>query len=477
MFIKQQIKKKNVSGWTWLLGSSVGNQHTRLSTSQSSDLFYPGSRADFATWPDDKGQLWGLGGYGYDDNPTNEPKVLSDLWKFNLKLAQWHLIDGANDHKGKSHKYRPKPRSGATLCGVTDTMLVLFGGKDKNGQALYDTWIFDIAHHTWLPVYVKDAHKKKNRVHPPPRYDCAHWCTKDHMILFGGRDGQGRDLDDMWIFSHLELKWKKQKQYVQMNHLLSKEHSLPFPAARSSATTWMINNQTFYMFGGITSTNTTVNGEWLDDLWQFTFNDSTWTSVHSVNLAIPVARKQAAAWLSDNQKKLLLFGGCTESNGTVSVLDDLWMFDLEQKLWAKTKDNALYTLNSKHLQADIINQARWPSARCRASFWDHNGQHYLLAGWGKDHRDKISYLNDFFILFENRKAVTELLKFTASVKFTVRLSGSQIFLICLSIFGGVVLVFGAAFFFKKMVDYPRHHPTRSYNVKYSPLKDEASFDM
>lgn len=86
--------------WTWVAGSNavatVGGIYGTLETPASNN--YPGARAGAMTWADSAGNLWMLGGFGYDSSTTQY--YLNDLWLYNPTAGQWTWAGGGSTNSG-----------------------------------------------------------------------------------------------------------------------------------------------------------------------------------------------------------------------------------------------------------------------------------------------------------------------------------------------------------------------------------------
>jgi N-acetylneuraminic acid mutarotase len=87
--------------WTWMAGSNTipGSSYSGqsgvygiLGTTNSADV--PGGRFSPASWIDASGNLWLLGGQGFDWTGTSG--LLNDLWKFTQKTGEWTWMGGSN---------------------------------------------------------------------------------------------------------------------------------------------------------------------------------------------------------------------------------------------------------------------------------------------------------------------------------------------------------------------------------------------
>ena len=131
------------------------------------------------------------------------------------------------------------------------------------------------------------------------------------------------------------------------------------PSVRSGAVSWTDNAGNAYVFGG-------YNGNYLNDLWKFTTNNTTWTT------NAPSVRFGAVAW-TDNAGNTYVFGGY---NGGTPYLNDLWRFNGTSWSQVTNTDRGLGT----------------PSLRSGAVAWtDNAGNAYVFGGYNGS-----SYFNDLW---------------------------------------------------------------------------------
>lgn len=108
--------------WHFVAGPTETGQGSRLNgiaTSYPSNV--PGCRRGAASWVDIEGNLWLFGGAGKDTQPDSShqtSKLLSDLWRFHVRLQQWAFMGGsqigdlAGLYKAKhEHKHTSFPGS------------------------------------------------------------------------------------------------------------------------------------------------------------------------------------------------------------------------------------------------------------------------------------------------------------------------------------------------------------------------------
>lgn len=83
-------------------------------------------------------------------------------------------------------------------------MLVIFGGFLK-GERSADTLLYDIDRQTWSIL------KPGNNMNSQPCARSGHSVIeyKDQMYIFGGRNQDGTALNDIWIFNMEKPYWRE----------------------------------------------------------------------------------------------------------------------------------------------------------------------------------------------------------------------------------------------------------------------------
>ncbi len=83
------------------------------------------------------------------------------------------------------------------------TSLVIFGGLDQYDDARNDVWAFDLTLMLWRPVYTFDP-AEESQTAPHRRHTQAmlhRWLNgRETLVVYGGVDGFGGVLDDLWVF-------------------------------------------------------------------------------------------------------------------------------------------------------------------------------------------------------------------------------------------------------------------------------------
>lgn len=100
--------------------------------------------------------------------------ALGDTWRYDNQA--WTLLSPAAS---------PSPRSHFAMASVHPSC-ALFGGRDANGAALGDTWIWSVALHDWVPGSAGPAAREGAALAGGPS-----------ALLFGGRAG-AQTFGDTW---------------------------------------------------------------------------------------------------------------------------------------------------------------------------------------------------------------------------------------------------------------------------------------
>lgn len=192
--------------------------------------------------------------------------------------------------------WEPGPTSGpparsSHAMATLGKQIVLFGGADANNVSLSDTWLFD--GHAW---------KQSSAKGPPARFWHVMTSVGSSVVLFGGTGASG-DLGDTWLFDG--SSW---------SHVLPAKS----PSARSVPAMASIKS-TAYLFGGYAGLNAAFQE--FGDTWRF--DGVGWTEV--TGGAAPSAR--AAGAMAAQNGGIVLFGGSTGEDDSVSYLQDTWRFD------------------------------------------------------------------------------------------------------------------------------------------------------
>jgi len=337
--------------WTWVGGTqNTANGpgqpgvYGTLGTPAPGNI--PGGRDSAATWTDNDGKLWLLGGAGLDANAVGG--ILNDLWELDPDTLQWTWMGGSSTV--------PSSCAGsATLpCGYPG----IFGTQG-------------------IP-------SAKNL--PGGRNAASYWTDSNgDFWLFGGAgfdaNGSFGELNDLWEFSPTskEWTWKSGSNSISSNGgqsgvygKLGIPSTANSPGGRDNATTWIDKSGNLWLFGG-EGFDAQGNPGHMNDLWEFSPSAGNWTwiagsstmpSLCAANSVFglcgwpadygmfgipapninPGSRVSAVGW-TDSEGNLLLFGGTGSvfwESRDFSPIDqyDLWKFNPTTTQWAWISGNS-----------------------------------------------------------------------------------------------------------------------------------------
>lgn len=258
----------------------------------------------------------------------------------------------------------PPYRENACLW-ETDTKLYLMGGFGVNGNNyLYnDFWSFDKTTKNWtwingsennvtpLSFYSNIGEVNPNN-YPKSRRNAQTWADAEgNLWLFSGINDQGYFLNDFWKFDVNQNVWILMGGNQNNCTNNSIYFSDTYPPFVSGAATWSKGNDLYFYGGnGIGNAGTFLYTGILSDIWNYSVLNNTWIKVlgnrkidSNGNYGIkeygfisnmPGSRKFYVNW-SDNYGNLWMYGGYGKgtTGNTISLLFDLWKYDLSLNLW------------------------------------------------------------------------------------------------------------------------------------------------
>ena len=307
---------------------------------------YPNTRNGSSTWisPDNK-YLYLFGG-------SENDCVYDDFLKYDIKKNKWEIIENKDN--------KPQERFGAIHFTYNNKFYLIsgFGKKDT----LQDFWTFDLTNNKWtnhqennsklifgsyssywlvenklyyfgglcidkknsinlndkLIIYNLDNHDLKILDSPciNPRFNANFWSYKinniNYLYLLHGmsldKDGNFKQLQDMWKFNCQELLWEKINTIP--NNYKPKNACLKFQLDKK-----------IYLFGGINSDNQLYN-----QLWRFKPKDNSFKLIKNIK-NIPSPRADSAIWKKENE--IYIFGGL----GQKYHLNDFWKLNIIKRIF------------------------------------------------------------------------------------------------------------------------------------------------
>lgn len=231
--------------WTWFGGSpnfglygGVPGVYGTLGTPAPTN--FPGTRWQSATWVDSSGNLWLLGGQGYDSTGANEG-ILNDIWEFNPGTGEWAWMGGSS-----AFNCATMPQQYCHEPGVYGTL-----GQPSGANV------------------------------PGSRYQASGWKDNDgNFWLFGGSGFDSVSdwsyLNDLWVFnpSTNQWTWTSGSSNVSTGSIrgvygnMGVSSATNVPGLRSSSASWTDKNGNLWLWGGTGLDSAGVYG-YENDLWRY----------------------------------------------------------------------------------------------------------------------------------------------------------------------------------------------------------------
>jgi N-acetylneuraminic acid mutarotase len=378
--------------WAWMGGSSTvptdewgdglaqPGIYGTMGTPAAGNL--PGGRSQANTWIDSTGNLWLLGGYGYDAAGTLEN--LNDLWVFTPSTGQWTWMSGSSTV--------PCSNSGCSVQGVYGTSGVPAAGNVPGSLGGAVTWTD----------------------------------SNNNLWLFSGSDLA----NDLWEFSPSSEQWTwfgGGGDQTGVYGTLGTPAPTNLPGGRMTAASWTDHSGNVWLFGGWGMASTAAeelsyySTENLNDLWEFNPSTSQWAWMGGTsNLRqpgvysqldiyaatnVPGARSQAASWKDGNGQFWMFGGDGFDSTGLEGSLNDLWQLNPSTLQWAWMGGSSTVPsyYGSGTGQPGVYGTIGIPSAgnvpggRFAAASWtDRSGNLWLFGGQGYDSAGQLGTLNDLW---------------------------------------------------------------------------------
>ncbi|MDD3266485.1 MAG: kelch repeat-containing protein [Burkholderiales bacterium] len=414
----------NTNSWAWVSGSNESNAFGVYGTKgTASNSNNPGARWGSISWSDESGNFWLFGG---DGNASAESGNLNDLWKYNPTINQWTWMSGSNmssayGNYGESGVSSPSNVPGSRSGGVSwrdnNGNLWMFGGLGRTENASHvfmnDIWEYNPTNNQWTWQNGRDGHNVTgiygqkgvaNRLNSPRgRIGATSWTdSSGNLWMFGGKNATHR-FNDLWKYNPNTNQWawmsgESTPDAVGVYGTQGQENPNNEPGSRFDAISWVDNNGTFWIFGGLGSSSSGIG--LLNDLWKYNPKTNQWTWVNGSNLngqsgvygtmgvptstTTPGARnhRNPFAW-SDKNGNLWMFGGAGNLNDSIGLLNDLWMYNPSTNQWTWKGGSSESGEFGIYGNKGSVSPNNTPGARRDSIGWiDNNNNMWLFGGAG-----------------------------------------------------------------------------------------------
>ena len=277
-----------------------------------------------------------------------------------------------------------------------------------------DLWMYDISTNQWTWMHGSNV-PNASGIHgvqgvpgilnrPGSRAEAVSaWTDEFNNLWFYGGDGYDDStslsgtLADLMKYNITtgEWTWMKGSQYQNVLPVYGTkgvEANSNDPGSRWSYCTSKDLQGNFWIFGGAKYQSFL---SYYEDLWKFNPNTNNWTWISGsgilndtgayINqcsfdtLNFPGARTENRSIATDRCGRLWMFGG---TNGSISVLNDLWVFDPAVNSWSWMSGTNLINQIGVYGTIGIPSAANIPPPRMGANAWWGDDDRFYLFGGG-----------------------------------------------------------------------------------------------
>jgi hypothetical protein len=233
---------------------------------------------------------------------------------------------------------------------------------------------------------------------PSARYECTSWIDNGgHLWMFGGSGLGDGYRGDLWCFNVTLNAWawisgNDTDNYPGSFGVYRVYDTSNSPPARRTCSSWIDNDQLFYIFGGQLTGSTYGN-----DVWCYNQTLNQWAWIGGSNVTNdngvygykgvedssnhPGCRTTVASWMSNDY--VYIFGGWGRSwSGATGYLNDLWRYNISTDLWAWMSGENYTNSPGSYGTKGIFSTTNEPSSRRHGvSCVDINTNLYLFGGY------------------------------------------------------------------------------------------------
>lgn len=129
------------------------------------------------------------------------------VWRYNVDTNRWLKISEAYNNK-----LPRKWHFAATIGKANQKYMVVISGTDPTGQMLEDVWLFDFQSLQWIQILpLPSTFSSAARVSEPGptgRAQMAGVAYGSRVLIMGGMDASGDELDEVWEFNMATTSWR-----------------------------------------------------------------------------------------------------------------------------------------------------------------------------------------------------------------------------------------------------------------------------
>jgi hypothetical protein len=292
--------KYSAGEWTWMGGSSVGEQSGTYGTQgTAAPGNIPGGRFHAVSWTDSSGNLWLFGGDALDPNGTKS--YHNDLWKYSA--GQWTWMGGSSTGLQPGIYGTQGTANAANVPGGREQSFSwtdasgnfwLFGGDGYDSQGnlgfLNDLWKYSAGQWTWVAgsnlinqpgTYGTQGTAAPGNIPGARNSGVSSTDASGNLWLFGGGGHssgvEASHFNDLWKYSAGQWTWVAGSSAVDQTGTYGTQGTPAagnVPGWRYDAASWIDTSGALWLFGGNTpDPNATLNAERLqhyrNDVWKY----------------------------------------------------------------------------------------------------------------------------------------------------------------------------------------------------------------
>jgi len=253
---------------------------------------------------------------------SNLPSQLSTPGGWRKRFWQWHRLDACGydvEQQPQPMAEAPKARFLHRAACLAGRWLYVFGGQGQHGE-FDDLWVLDkdraLHDDAW-------THVQTHEPGPEQRQSATLTAVGQVLLMFGGRQGESRFMNDTWLFDTTTCSWRCVSSSDD-NWLPQQNSTGTKPCPRWAHSAVQFDNRVL-VFGG------SAPGRCFGDLHWFDMDTLRWSAQEPTASKAPSERSGHCACAVGNS--MYIFGG----NTTKASFNDLWDYDVPSCEWRLVK--------------------------------------------------------------------------------------------------------------------------------------------